>query len=292
MADPATVGVTSGRVGSASPRTTGRPTIAPTRRLPLSLFGFLPFVAYVLAFFGLPCGLVLVSAFERTDPATQVAGPSLQNWADSLSGVYRTGLLNSLQLAAVTSLTATVLGLVLAWQIASTRSGALREAVSTSSAVLANFGGLPLAFLFVAVLGSAGVLTKTIEAWSGVRLQQDLHFSLFTLPGVELVYLYFLIPLMVLVITPALEGVRPPVARGRHGSRPPLALLEARGAPDAAAQPVRVGAAALLRFALGVRHRLRAHQRDARHHSAPDWRPSRGTSWSGRTTSPPPWPST
>lgn len=209
MADPATVGVTSGRVGSTSPRTTGRPTSAPTRRLPLSLLGFLPFVAYVLAFFGLPCGLVLVSAFERTDPATQVAGPSMQNWADSLSGVYRTGLGNSLQLAAVTSLTATVLGLVLAWQIASTRSGALREAVSTSSAVLANFGGLPLAFLFVAVLGSAGVLTKAIEAWSGVRLQQDLHFSLFTLPGVELVYLYFLIPLMVLVITPALEGVRP-----------------------------------------------------------------------------------
>ncbi len=177
--------------------------------MPLSLLGFLPFAAYVLLFFGLPCGLVLVSAFERKDPATEVTGPSLQNWVDSLSGVYRTGLLNSLQLAAVTALTATVLGLVLAWQIASTRNGGLRGAVSTSSAVLANFGGLPLAFLFVAVLGSAGVLTKAVEAWSGVRLQQDLHFSLFTLPGVELVYLYFLIPLMVLVITPALEGVRP-----------------------------------------------------------------------------------
>ena len=38
------------------------------------------------------------------------------------------------------------------------RFRALREAVLTASGVLANFGGVPLAFAFVATLGNAGVL--------------------------------------------------------------------------------------------------------------------------------------
>ena len=71
--------------------------------------------------------------------------------------------------------------------------------------MLANFGGIPLAFAFLATIGNAGVitalLTDTAWVWAASRL--------YSMTGLALVYLYFLIPLMVLTITPALEALRP-----------------------------------------------------------------------------------
>ena len=76
----------------------------------------------------------------------------------------------------------------------------------TASGVLANFGGIPLAFAFLATIGNAGVLTALLTDTVGLGLG---GFSLVSLTGLALVYLYFLIPLMVLTITPALEALRP-----------------------------------------------------------------------------------
>jgi putative spermidine/putrescine transport system permease protein len=83
----------------------------------------------------------------------------------------------------------------------------LRRLVATASGVLANFGGINLTFMFIATLGSTGVLT----AWLSVaHLNPWNHgFNLYSFYGVAFVYLYFQIPLMVLVITPALGGLRP-----------------------------------------------------------------------------------
>jgi putative spermidine/putrescine transport system permease protein len=78
--------------------------------------------------------------------------------------------------------------------------------LTTFSGVAANFGGIPLAFAFVATLGTIGIATQF--------MQQQLHLhvwngaDLFTKTGVEIVYLYFQIPLMVLVIAPAIDGLR------------------------------------------------------------------------------------
>jgi putative spermidine/putrescine transport system permease protein len=73
--------------------------------------------------------------------------------------------------------------------------------------VFANFGGVPLAFLFIATLGTTGIATSWLNS---LGLNPYSHgFSLYTFVGVSLVYMYFQIPLMVLVITPALGGLRP-----------------------------------------------------------------------------------
>jgi putative spermidine/putrescine transport system permease protein len=78
--------------------------------------------------------------------------------------------------------------------------------VATASGVLANFGGINLTFMFIATLGSTGVLTGWLAA---VHLNPWNHgFKLYGFYGVALVYLYFQVPLMVLVITPALGGLR------------------------------------------------------------------------------------
>ncbi|RBY84025.1 ABC transporter permease [Blastococcus sp. TF02A-26] len=113
--------------------------------------------------------------------------------------------MGSLELSAITAVLSAALGLALSIAILRSRRGqTLRRLVLTASGVLANFGGIPLAFAFLATIGNAGVATSLITDLLGFD-----DFSLTSMAGLALVYLYFLIPLMVLTITPALEALRP-----------------------------------------------------------------------------------
>jgi putative spermidine/putrescine transport system permease protein len=178
-------------------------------RLSFSWLGLLPFFGYVTAFFVLPIVVVLYSAFSRTDPDTLQKSHTLSNVKDAIHGVYRTALMNSIKVSVVTAVIGGIVGLLLAQAVVSSGRSGLHRAVSTASAVLANFGGIPLAFLFIATVGNAGLLTTWMSKTLGFSLKDDAGFSLYSITGVELVYLYFQIPLMVLVMTPALEGLRP-----------------------------------------------------------------------------------
>ena len=83
----------------------------------------------------------------------------------------------------------------------------LRQVAITAAGVFANFGGVPLAFLFIATIGSSGLVSQWL---TDLGFDPYTHgFTLYSLTGVVVVYLYFQIPLMVLVILPALEGLRP-----------------------------------------------------------------------------------
>jgi len=163
----------------------------------------LPFVVYVAVFLVAPTASVVVGAFQ-----TGSGGFTLHNLSQATSGVYRHGLVTSLELAAITSIVPAIAGLLLAHAINSGRHGtSLRRAVLSVSGTFANFGGVPLAFLFIAALGTSGIATKWLAA---IGLDPYRHgFNLYSFSGVALVYMYFQIPLMVLVITPALDGLRP-----------------------------------------------------------------------------------
>ncbi|WP_328869998.1 ABC transporter permease subunit [Streptomyces sp. NBC_00287] len=180
-----------------------RPDVAPVasvqkrrRRVPGGL-AVLPLLAFTALAFGLPAWAVLDGAFT----AKATGAYSTANLTTSLQGAYLTALLGSVKLSAVSAVLAALLGLPLAQAVVTSRSRALREAVLTASGVLANFGGVPLAFAFVATLGNAGVLTRHLGL-------TDKGWDLYSFWGLVLVYLYFLIPLMVLTIAPALEGLR------------------------------------------------------------------------------------
>jgi putative spermidine/putrescine transport system permease protein len=160
-----------------------------------------PLLVFVAIAFGIPALAMLNGAFTVKDQATGASSYSAANLTDSLQGAYLTALVGSVKLSAVSAGIATVLGLPLAQAVVTSRFRALREAVLTASGVLANFGGVPLAFAFVATLGNAGVLTRHFGL-------TDKGWSLYSFWGLVIVYLYFLIPLMVLTITPALDGLR------------------------------------------------------------------------------------
>ncbi|MDT0487313.1 MULTISPECIES: ABC transporter permease subunit [Streptomyces] len=171
------------------------------RRRSLGWIAVVPLLVFVAVAFGLPAIAMLDGAFTAKDPATGATSYTVDNLTASLKGAYLTALLGSVKLSAVSAALATAFGLPLAQAVVSSRFRGLREAVLTASGVLANFGGVPLAFAFVATLGNAGVLTRQLGL-------TDKGWDLYSFWGLVIVYLYFLIPLMVLTITPALDGLR------------------------------------------------------------------------------------
>uniref|UniRef100_A0AAU2JH33 ABC transporter permease subunit n=1 Tax=Streptomyces sp. NBC_00049 TaxID=2903617 RepID=A0AAU2JH33_9ACTN len=172
------------------------------RRGPRTWLAALPLLAFTGLCFGIPLGAIAFGAVTRSDPAggsTRLTGEHL---ARSLQGPYLASLVGSVQLSALTALIGGVLGVLIAQAVVTSRSAALRGAALTASGVLANFGGVPLAFAFIATVGISGVVTQLADLGG-------LGWDLYSFTGLTVVYLYFLIPLMVLVIAPALDGLRP-----------------------------------------------------------------------------------
>jgi putative spermidine/putrescine transport system permease protein len=172
----------------------------------LTALGALPFFLYVAVFLLLPIGVLGVEAFRATDPVTFEESWSTASIETITGGPYRRAYVGSLQLSAITAVLSAVLGLALAVAVLRARGRLLRRLVLTASGVLANFGGIPLAFAFLATIGTAGVVTALLTDTLGLGLG---GFKLASMAGLALVYLYFLIPLMVLTIVPALEALRP-----------------------------------------------------------------------------------
>ncbi|MFD8291281.1 ABC transporter permease [Streptomyces lavendulae] len=171
-------------------------------RGPRTWLAALPLLAFTGLCFGLPLGAIAFGAVTRTDPVTGATGLTGEHLARSLQGPYLDSLVGSVELSALTALLGGVLGVLIAQALVTSRSTALRSAALTASGVLANFGGVPLAFAFIATAGISGVVTQLADLTS-------LGWDLYSFTGLAVVYLYFLTPLMVLVIVPALDGLRP-----------------------------------------------------------------------------------
>ncbi|HEX4360844.1 MAG TPA: ABC transporter permease subunit [Pseudonocardia sp.] len=181
----------------------GRGGVAGWLRSASALLGVLPFAIYAGLFLAVPTVAIVVGAFQDPDSGSFTLG----NLDTAFHGIYLRGFITSIELSVITSVVPGVLGLIIAYAVQSSRGTALKRAVSTASGVFANFGGVPLAFLFIATVGSSGLAVDWLKSL-GFN-PYDHGFSLYTFSGIALVYLYFQIPLMVLVITPALEGLRP-----------------------------------------------------------------------------------
>ncbi|MER5865436.1 ABC transporter permease subunit [Kitasatospora sp. NPDC002040] len=200
-------------VPTAAPSPAPRPLVRSLRRLGGSWLATVPLLLFFLISFGLPAVAIISGAFTTSSDAETGAGAfTTANLTDSVQGAYLTALWSSVKLSALTALLGTLIGLPIAQAVVTSRFRALREAVLTASGVLANFGGLPLAFAFVATLGNAGEITQlfglTEHGW-----------TLYSFTGLTIVYLYFLVPLMVLTITPALDGLRTQWREAAHNNR-------------------------------------------------------------------------
>jgi putative spermidine/putrescine transport system permease protein len=168
-----------------------------------SLLGTVPFFAYVAVFLVIPTLVVVIGAF---------AGDGGFTWSNvtALGDAYILEAFGrSILLSAVTAVIGALLGALLAYALVTAKpDGLLRRVVTAASGVLAQFGGVTLAFAFIATIGLSGFLTVFLRD----HLSIDLYSGgvwLFELPGLVLVYTYFQVPLMVIVFLPALDGIRP-----------------------------------------------------------------------------------
>jgi putative spermidine/putrescine transport system permease protein len=164
-----------------------------------------PFAAYIIIGLFIPLIAVLIGAFQNSSTGAW----TFSNIDIATHGAYLKGYENSLELSLIASIIPGVFGLLIAYAIFTAKRGGkvLRQMVITASGVFANFGGVPLAFLFISSLASTALITGWLNN-IGVNIYGD-GFTLFDLAGVAVVYMYFQIPLMVLIILPALEGLRP-----------------------------------------------------------------------------------
>ncbi len=122
------------------------------------------------------------------------------------SGPYFHSFVISLKLSLVTGLIGALLGAFFAYVIVKYAHGKFGAVIDSISAVFANSGGVPLAFMFVAAFGTEGIVTKVLKS-----LGWDIyagHFTIFSFTGVVMVYSFFQVPLMVLVFKPAIAGLR------------------------------------------------------------------------------------
>jgi putative spermidine/putrescine transport system permease protein len=168
-----------------------------------SLLGTVPFFGYVTIFLIIPTLVVAIGAFAGD------GGFTLDNVTALGESYVLDAFGRSIALSAITAVIGAVLGAVLAYALATARPGGLlRRVVTAASGVLAQFGGVTLAFAFLATIGLSGFVTVFLRDHLGVDIYSG-GVWLFEFPGLALVYTYFQIPLMVIVFLPALDGIRP-----------------------------------------------------------------------------------
>ncbi len=182
-------------------------------RAGLRWVGVLPFGVYVALGLAVPTIAIAIGAFQNSS----TGAATISNIDTAVHGTYLTGLETSLELSAITAIAGGIFGLFIAYAIQTAKRGTvLRRIVITLSGVFANFGGVPLAILFIAALSTTGVVTGWIaDVFNGFDIWNH-GFTLYDLRGVAIVYMYFQVPLMVLVILPALEGLRPAWREAAH----------------------------------------------------------------------------
>jgi putative spermidine/putrescine transport system permease protein len=120
--------------------------------------------------------------------------------------VYTQSFRNSILLSGITAILGTLLGTTVGYFVYRLRSSRARELVVTLCDVTSNFSGAPLAFAFIVILGSNGVVTLALSNYLGWKIYPT--FSIYSFWGLVLAYTYFQLPLMVLLVLPAVAGLK------------------------------------------------------------------------------------
>jgi len=165
--------------------------------------GVVPFFAFALMFLILPTAYLVVGAFQDADGKFTL---------DNIVNLSQPSILRaywiSIKVSAVSAVGGAVVAFFLAYAvILGGLPRWLRPMLMTFSGVASNFAGIPLAFAFLSTLGRTGLVTVLLIKYFDFDIYGT-GFNLLSFAGLTLTYLYFQIPLMVLILTPALDGLK------------------------------------------------------------------------------------
>ncbi len=163
--------------------------------------GLTPFLLFCLAFEIVPIILLVRGSFlDKTGHLTTA------HYVDAATPLYLKSIWNSVKLSGLTAAIGTLFGVFIGYNIYRWPSKRVQELLITLSDVTTNFAGAPLAFAFIIVLGSNGIVTQFLLQYLGLKIYPT--FSVYSFSGLTLAYVYFQLPLMVLLIIPAFAGIK------------------------------------------------------------------------------------
>ena len=165
--------------------------------------GVMPFFLFALMFLILPTGFLVVGAFQDNEGHF-----TLQNIANLFQPTILSAYWISLKVSAVSAVVGALFGFFLAYAaIAGGVAPWIRPTLMTFSGVASQFAGVPLAFSFLATLGRTGLVTALLIKYLDFNIYST-GFNLLSFSGLVITYLYFQIPLMVLIMAPAIDGLK------------------------------------------------------------------------------------
>ncbi len=173
------------------------------KKTAIDWLGITPFLIFALMFLIMPTLYLVTGAFLN---------PAGEFTLDNVAGLFTDKILASywisIKISLASSIGGALIGFFLAWAIVlGGLPSWIRSSLLTFSGVASNFAGVPLAFAFLATLGRTGLVTVILSEVFGINLYAT-GFNLLSFVGLTLTYMYFQIPLMVLIITPALDGLK------------------------------------------------------------------------------------
>jgi putative spermidine/putrescine transport system permease protein len=181
------------------------PEARPARqKMSWAWLGVMPFFLFAFLFLLYPSSTIVVRSFINS----QTHAFTLNNIISLFSNHYILGAYwISIQISLVTSIGGGIFGFLLEYSaIRGGLPGIMRSSLMTFCGVASNFAGVPLAFAFIALLSPTGMLIGWLR---DLGYNPYFHgFTLYTFWGLSIVYMYFQFPLMVLIIAPAIDGLR------------------------------------------------------------------------------------
>lgn len=170
---------------------------------PMAWLGLAPFMLFAIFFLLLPTGRLVVGAFQDAQGHFTF---------DNIASLSQPNIVKaywlSIRISAASALLGGLAGFMLAYvAISGGLPRWIRPTLMTFSGVASNFAGVPLAFAFIATLGRTGLVTALLVSWFDFNIYHT-GFTLLSFWGLTLTYLYFQIPLMILILTPALDGLK------------------------------------------------------------------------------------
>lgn len=177
--------------------------VAQPRRLSLSFLGVVPFFVFAIMFLLWPTAFLMVGSFQDSEGHFTL---------ENIRRLTEPTILNAYTISIEISVASALLGAIFGFFLAAAvvLGGLprwLRPTLMTFCGVASNFAGLPLAFAFLATLGRTGLVTALLFSYFGFDLYAT-GFNVLSFTGLTITYLYFQIPLMVLILTPALDGLK------------------------------------------------------------------------------------
>ncbi|QSB08329.1 ABC transporter permease subunit [Lysinibacillus fusiformis] len=158
-----------------------------------------PFLVLLLLFFLVPLLYMLITSFQNSE------GFTLAQYKSIFTNDYiLQGFKNSITLSVISAVIALFVTLFAVYAMMKF-SEPVREKILILTNLTSNFSGIPLAFAFIVLLGNSGLFTLLFDKWD---IDVLTSFSLYSWGGLLLIYIYFQLPLALMLLYPIYDGIQ------------------------------------------------------------------------------------